>query len=99
MSQDGYKAGGGVAMGTATPGMTRGTPRAMRIDKRYVHQNAKAAIQDIFDAAIELITNPDDRYMWLEEHGQASNGRIEIEVERGRKGTPRILRGVKPILS
>lgn len=67
-------------------------PAEIQVTKRYIHQNAKIAIQDVYDALIELITNADDQYVLLEEHGHTVNGRIEIEVERKRKGTPSIVR-------
>jgi hypothetical protein len=54
---------------------------------RYWRQNAQSAVRDIYDALVELITNADDRYQFL-----GKEGRIEIEVERRRKGTPSIVR-------
>jgi hypothetical protein len=54
---------------------------------RYQMQNANLAIRDIFDGAIELVTNVDDRYSFFN-----VKGRIEIEVERRRKGQPNIFR-------
>lgn len=54
---------------------------------RYWQQNASAAIQNIFDAITELVTNADDAYERL-----GRGGRIEIEIERRRKGTARVLR-------
>lgn len=57
-------------------------------DPRYWQQNARMAVQDVYDALVEIITNADDRYCYLER----TSGRIEIEVERRRKGTPSIIR-------
>ncbi|MEX0775326.1 MAG: hypothetical protein WD042_06380 [Phycisphaeraceae bacterium] len=54
---------------------------------RYWQQNANLAVRDIFDALTELITNADDAYSRAR-----TSGRIEIEVERRRKGTPSIIR-------
>jgi hypothetical protein len=49
--------------------------------RRALIQNAKLAIRDAYDAIVELVTNADDRYQLL-----GIPGRIEIEVERHRKG-------------
>ena len=55
---------------------------------RYWQQNARMAIRDVCDALIEVITNADDRYVVL----KAKKGRIEIEVERKRKGVPSVIK-------
>ena len=55
---------------------------------RYWQQNARMAIRDVCDALVEVITNADDRYVVL----KVKKGRIEIEVERKRKGGPSIIR-------
>jgi hypothetical protein len=55
---------------------------------RYWQQNARMAIRDVYDALVEIITNADDRYVCLKE----KKGRIDIEVERRRKGTPSVIR-------
>jgi hypothetical protein len=55
---------------------------------RYWNQNARRAVRDVYDALVEIITNADDRYMLL----GSKKGRIVIEVERRRKGTPGIVR-------
>ena len=57
--------------------------REIEVESRYQMQNANFAVRNIYDAAIELITNADDRYCVLEVPGT-----IEIEVERRRKGQP-----------
>ncbi len=57
--------------------------REIEVEARYQMQNANFAIRNIYDAAVELITNADDRYCLLEVPGI-----IEIEVERKRKGQP-----------
>jgi len=54
--------------------------RMLSIDIRYWEQNAANAIRDIYDALVELVTNPDDRYSIL----KRKRGKIEIEVERKR---------------
>jgi hypothetical protein len=55
---------------------------------RYWHENASMAVRNVYDALVELITNADDRYMIL----GSKKGKIGIEVERRRKGTPSIVR-------
>ena len=55
---------------------------------RYWQQNARMAIRDVCDALVEVITNADDRYVVL----KTKKGRIEIEVERKRKGGPSVIR-------
>ena len=55
---------------------------------RYWHQNAQRAVRDVYDALIEIITNADDRYVRLKE----KLGRIEIEIERRRRGSSSIVR-------
>lgn len=67
--------------------MKAGTPRRMEIDNRYLDQNARLAVRDIYDALIELITNSDDRYEFLKRAGE-----IHIEVERRRKTESSIVR-------
>ena len=66
--------------------------REIQVEPRYQMQNADFAIRDVYDAAVELITNADDRYWWLkDEPGSVPGERagiIEIEVERRRKGQP-----------
>lgn len=54
---------------------------------RYWRQNAQMAVRDVYDALLELITNADDRYEFL-----GHKGRIELEVERRRKGAPNLIR-------
>jgi len=64
------------------------TPQLLDLSNpRYWHQNAQMAVRDVYDALVELITNADDRYVFLHQPG-----RIEIEVERRRKDTPSIIR-------
>ena len=71
----------GGNMTESTVQMKAGQPHQMVVDNRYLDQNARLAVQDIYDALIELITNSDDRYEFLRR-----NGDIHIEVERRRKG-------------
>lgn len=54
---------------------------------RYWRQNAQAAVRDVYDALVELITNVDDRYEHLRR-----GGRIDVEIERRRKDTPSVIR-------
>lgn len=61
--------------------------REIQVEPRYQLQNASLAIRDIYDAAVELITNADDRYEIL-----GAPGRIEIEVKRQRGDQPEIFR-------
>jgi hypothetical protein len=63
------------------------TRRTLEIDPRYVQQNARAAVRDIFDALTEIITNADDAYS----RANTTKGRIEIEIDR-RRGAPSIVR-------
>jgi hypothetical protein len=56
-------------------------------NKRSVRQQATLAVRDVYDAAVELITNADDRYQILD-----IPGRIEIEVERRRGGHGGLMR-------
>jgi hypothetical protein len=71
---------------TASP-MKEAPPEKLDVDPRYLDQNARLAIQDVYDALIELITNADDRYEFL-----GRDGEIHIEVERRRKGEASIIR-------
>lgn len=61
--------------------------REIQVEPRYQLQNASLAIRDIYDAAVELITNADDRYEIL-----GTPGKIEIEVKRQRGDQPEIFR-------
>ncbi len=67
--------------------MLPGPARKLQVTERYLHQNARIAIQDVYDALIELITNSDDTYARLERKGD-----IEIEIERHGKRSPNIVR-------
>lgn len=58
-----------------------------RFDRRYREQNARKAIKDIYDVITELVTNCDDRYQIL-----GTRGKIEIEVQRQRRGKGSVLR-------
>jgi hypothetical protein len=60
--------------------------KPLEIDLRYLQQNARTAIRDVYDAITELVTNADDAYARA---GRA--GPIEIELER-RRGTASLLR-------
>jgi len=62
------------------------------ISDRYVDQHQQLGVRNVYDALIELITNSDDRYVFLEQQGQKINGRIEIEVERKRTEASGIIR-------
>ena len=69
------------------------TGRMLEFDPRYWRTMARAAIRDVCDALVELITNADDRYVHLAKRGQFTKpGLIEIEVERKRKGGPSTVR-------
>ncbi|MCC7293032.1 MAG: hypothetical protein IT449_13305 [Phycisphaerales bacterium] len=63
------------------------TSGVLEVDRRYVQQNARAAVRDVFDALTELLTNSDDAYERAER-----SGRIEIEIERRYKEQPTVLR-------
>ena len=63
--------------------------REIEVEPRYQMQNASFAVRNVYDAAVELITNADDRYCWLKEELGSVPGKkagiIEIEVKRRRK--------------
>ena len=60
--------------------------------RRNLHQNASMAIKDVYDAIVELVTNPDDRYQRLKDAGRLDGpGVIHIEVGRSRKGQSKIV--------
>ena len=59
--------------------MTTIATRKLTVDSRYLQQNARHAIRDIYDAIVELVTNSDDAYARAGTHG-----RIDIEIERRR---------------
>ena len=61
--------------------------KPIQIEERYQLQNQTLAIKDVYDAIVELVTNADDRYEVLK-----TQGCIEIEVQRQRKGRATILR-------
>lgn len=66
--------------------------RDVTATRRNLHQNASMAVRDVYDAIVELVTNPDDRYQRLKEAGRLNGpGEIHIEVARARKGQSRIL--------
>lgn len=62
--------------------------RKLAVHPRYIQQNARVAVRDVFDALTELVTNVDDAYA----SAKMCNGRIEIEIERRRKGTPSVIK-------
>ena len=74
-------------MNATTIQMREGPPEKLDASARYLDQNARLAIQDVYDALVELITNADDRYERL-----GIDGEIHIEVERRRKGEVSIIR-------
>ena len=61
--------------------------KPLEVELRYLQQNARTAIRDVYDAIIELVTNADDAYARA---GRA--GRIDIEIQRRRQGAPSLLR-------
>ena len=68
------------------------TSRDVTATRRNLHQNAAMAVKDIYDAIIELVTNPDDRYQHLKEAGRLDGpGEIHIDVARVRKGHRKIV--------
>ena len=63
----------------------------IEIDRRYVIHNRDAAIADIYDALVELITNCDDSYRRLRKRDRhAPVGHILIETEH-RRNNPSLL--------
>src|SRR5438270_12433466 len=77
-------------MSTA-PKIKLGEVRDLRLSSRYYQFNRSHAIHDLFDALVELITNPDDSYHRLFVRGliQHDGGPITIEY-RGTKDAPYI---------
>lgn len=55
------------------------TTRQIETTPRYLIQNARAAIRDVYDAIVELATNVDDRYQSF-----GVSGDTEIDIERHR---------------
>ncbi|MXW07742.1 MAG: hypothetical protein F4X56_01145 [Gammaproteobacteria bacterium] len=73
--------------------MRRGSPESLEFTTRHGQLSAQHAIQDIFDAVVELVTNCDDSY-----HNQFRNGLIDqdggyilLEIEPHRKDSPATL--------
>ena len=63
----------------------------IEIDRRYVIHNRDAAIADIYDALVEIITNCDDSYRRLRKRDRhAPVGHILIETEH-RRNNPSLL--------
>jgi len=63
------------------------TIRQIETTPRYLIQNARNAIRDVYDVIVELATNADDRYQLL-----GVSGDIEIDIERHRGSEPSKLR-------
>jgi hypothetical protein len=61
-------------------------PRKVRIHSRVILEQAKTTIQDLIDAAVELITNSDDSYKQLEREKIKHDGEITIYVKRAKGG-------------
>ena len=59
--------------------------KTIAADRRTLIQNAKQAVRDVFDAIVELVTNADDRYQFLN-----ISGDIQIDLHR-KKNQPSIL--------
>ena len=62
------------------------TPKKVPIHSRVILEQAKTTIQDLIDAAVELITNSDDSYKQLEQEKIKHSGEIMVYVKRARKG-------------
>ena len=62
-------------------------PEELKINPRYVKFNRDAAIKDVFDALVELITNSDDSYhrLYKKQLRALDGGTILIETCGGRK--------------
>lgn len=69
--------------------MKRGSPEALEYTTRHGQFSAQHAIQDVFDAIVELVTNCDDSYHDQYRNGQIvqDGGYILIEIEPRRKGS------------
>lgn len=58
-------------------------------NRRYKRQNMERAMRGKIERGIvELVTNSDDSYRDLEDNGKQVSGKIQIEIERKKKGQP-----------
>lgn len=70
-----------------------GKKESFEFDSRYFLQTAERAMKgDIVRGLVELITNADDSYGYLEGRGVKVDGEIFISIERRRKGKPTIIK-------
>ena len=65
--------------------------RDVKVAKRRLQQDSRAAIRDVHDALVELVTNADDAYQRMLETEHPKVCRIEIEVVR-RRAEPTLVR-------
>lgn len=64
---------------------------AIKIHSRYVKHNRDAAVSDIYDAIVEIVTNSDDSYRRLRKRGRSADaGDILIETFH-RQNSPSLL--------
>ena len=62
-----------------------GNQEVFEFDPRYFLQTAERAMRgDVIRGLVELITNADDSYGYLEENGAKVSGEILISIERKR---------------
>ncbi len=75
--------------------MVESKPRysKLTVTKRSLQQDAENAMgSDPIRAIIELVTNADDAYEAVQNAGKGTKGKIRIEVDRRRGGSPTTLR-------
>jgi hypothetical protein len=56
------------------------------IEDEVALEQAKGTISNIIDATVELITNSDDSYIYLEKEGSNISGKIELSIDRKKGG-------------
>ena len=73
--------------------MKIGVPIDLHYSDRYYHFQRQHAIRDVFDALVELITNPDDSYgrLYKKQLRRENGGPILIDILEQRKGTTSVV--------
>lgn len=73
--------------------MKIGIPIDLHYSDRYYHFQRQHAIRDVFDALVELITNPDDSYgrLYKKQLRRENGGPILIDILEQRKGATSVV--------
>lgn len=73
--------------------MKIGVPIDLHYSDRYFHFQRQHAIRDVFDALVELITNPDDSYgrLYKKQLRREGGGPILIDILEQRKGATSVV--------